>query len=102
MSLGWVIAGTIMQCGLAYFLFMAVAFSIPGSADESRLPRLHERIWQLAIYGLPSLCAFSAGIVLYMYKNDAGASAYWWYGVPIVAGALYCSYVVSLYKRLQP
>jgi hypothetical protein len=96
MSLGWVIAGTIGQLLLAFFLFMVVVFSAAGIANGSNLDKFQSSVLDFSIYALPSVCIICACIVLYLFHADASASSYWWYAVPLVVTALYLAYAISL------
>jgi hypothetical protein len=100
MSLGWVIAGTVGQMFLGFFLLMLVIFSAAGIANGNDLAPHETGILDFSIFALPSLCAICACIVLYLYHVDAGASSYWWYAVPVVAAALYLIYAIHLNDQL--
>jgi uncharacterized BrkB/YihY/UPF0761 family membrane protein len=96
MSLGWVIAGTVGLLMLGSFLLLFTIFAGAGIANTKALSEWQSSIITFSIYALPSICFLSAGVVIYLYKNDAGSSSYWWYTVPAVAIALYAWFVSSL------
>lgn len=96
MSLGWVITGTIGELLLACMLFMIVGFSGASLDNQNNLSQFQSNIIDFAIYALPATCVLCACIVLYFYKNSAGASAYWWYGAPLVPATLYIIFAIKL------
>lgn len=96
MSLKWVIVGTIFQLMLGGFLFLFTIFAGTSNNNGYVPSKLQLDILTFSIYALPLLCFLSAGTVFYLYKNGAGASAYRWYAAPVVATALYTSFVLRL------
>ena len=99
MTLLWIIIGTFLQLCFAYFLFMLAAFSGGGIANGNSLKPFQMAILNFSLYALPGLCVLSAGIVIVLYRQDAGASAYWWYAMPVIATVVYFKYVTRLGKR---
>jgi hypothetical protein len=90
MSLGWVIAGTVGQIILGYFLFIYVVFSSISISNSGGLSKLQANVLTVSFYALPVICILSAGMVLYLYINQGSSSAaYWWYATPLGAAALY-------------
>lgn len=99
MSLGWVVAGTFGQGMLGMWMFMLVAFSGGGLANGDSLTKRQELFLNLAILALPASCAVSAVAVIYLYITDAGATAYWWYALPVALMVLYLAYALYLVSR---
>jgi hypothetical protein len=99
MSLGWVVAGTFGQGMLGMWMFMLVAFSGGGIANGNSLTKGQELFLDIAILALPASCAVSAIAVIYLYITDAGATAYWWYAMPVALMVLYCVYALYLLPR---
>lgn len=96
MSLGWIIAGTIAELYLCFFLFMGVVFSACSFGGSRRWGRVHSAILNGCIYGLPATPVVSAGVVMYLYRHGAGAASYGWYAMPLAAMAVYLVYVIRL------
>lgn len=101
MTLGWVITGTIAQLMFAYFVFMLVVFSACSMTDSDKLGRVHSTILTLALYGLPASSVLSAGIVIHLYRQGAGASSWWWHALPVALAAIYLIYAINLNTRLN-
>ncbi len=96
MSFGWTLAGTIAQLMLGYFLFMLVAFSAGGVVNGGTLSRQQLCVLDLSIYLLPALCVLSAAIVIYLHRHGGHTVSYGWYGMPLMATAMYLRYVIVL------
>jgi hypothetical protein len=99
MALGWVIAGSIGQVLLSYFLFMLVAFSAGGMDRSVELRRISQAILSLSLYVLPASALLSAVIVICLYSRGASVSAFGWYALPLVAAACYVIHVLILGTR---
>jgi hypothetical protein len=96
MSLGWVIAGTLGQAMLAFFLFMISVFAGGGMANGNSLSKSQILFLDISMLALPASCIVSAGVVIYLYNTGAGPLSYWWYGLPAVAVALYALFVSNI------
>ena len=96
MSLLWVIIGTVLQAGFAYFTFMIVAFSGGGLASGTSLSKLKLFILNTSIYILPGICLLCAAIVIFQYINNGSAYSYWWYAVPAFSTAIYLVFVSNI------
>lgn len=96
MSLIWVIVGSILQLMLALFLFMLVAFSGGGIANDGSLRKIQIGVLDLSLYALPASCFIGSGIVIYYYATGGSAYAYWWYVLPILMAAAYLFYAMNI------
>lgn len=99
MSLIWVVIGTFAQLCLAFFLFMLAAFAGGGYANGNSLKPLQIAILDFSLYLLPALCVISAGVVIMLYRKDAGAVAYLWYLLPVIGTVIYFLYTNTLTRR---
>lgn len=99
MSWGWTLLGMFGQLLLAYLLFMLVAFSGGGLANGRSLRPRQLQVLNLSIFVLPSACLGSALIVLGLQVFGAGAGAYAWHALPMVATVLYLGYLHWLVRR---
>lgn len=102
MSLGWVIAGSIVQLQMCVVLFMMVVLSASGIGDRHGPGRMHTAILNGCMVALPATALLSAVVVICLYFRDAGAIGYWWYALPLGATVLYMGYAVALAKRENP
>lgn len=102
MSLGWVIAGSIVQLQMCVVLFMMVVLSASGMGDRRGPGRMHTVILKGCMIALPATALLSAVVVICLYFRDAGATGYWWYALPPGAAVLYLGYAVGLAKRENP
>lgn len=99
MSLVWVVIGTFTQLCFAFFLFMLAAFAGGGYANGNSLKPIQVAILDLSLYLLPALCVISAGVVIMLYRSDAGAVAYLWYLLPVIGTVIYFLYTNNLTRR---
>lgn len=99
MTWGWTALGTFGEMLLAYFLFMAVAFSAGGLAHGTAPDKRQMLVPNLALFTLPGLCVASAGVVIGLDIAGAGAIAYGWYAAPLAAAVVYLAYAVALSRR---
>ena len=99
MSLVWVVVGTFAQLCFAFFLFMLAAFAGGGYANGNSLKPMQLAILNLSLYLLPALCVISAGIVIALYRHDAGAGSYLWYCLPIIGTVIYFTYTNNLTRK---
>lgn len=93
MSISWVIAGTFFQAFLALFLFMLVVFSGAGVMNTISLSKFEINVVDFAMFFLPTLCIFCAGVVIYQYNTGGGVNSYWWYASPLVLTVCYFIYL---------
>lgn len=96
MSFTGVIIGTLVQLGLAGFLFMATIFTGAGIGNVNQLSDAQMSVLTLSIYVLPGSCVVSGIIVWWAYRNQSGAIAYWWYALPLLLAAAYFVYAMIL------
>lgn len=99
MSLGWVIAGSVAEVTLAFFLFMLGAFAGGGIANGNNLSKFHMAVLDFSLLALPASCIISGGIVVYFYNTGGNAMAYWWYAVPLVLTGLYLGLAVRVPQK---
>ena len=99
MSLIGVVIGTFAQLCFAFFLFMLTAFAGGGYANGNSLKPLQLAILDLSLYLLPALCVISAGIVIVLYRQDAGAGSYFWYLLPVIGTVMYFVYTNNLTRK---
>ena len=99
MSLGWVIAGSIVQLHLGCLLFMLVAFSASGIGGREGPGRAHAALLNLCMIALPASALIGAGMVVYEYVRHAGSEAYWWYALPVAVTGCYLGYAITLGRR---
>lgn len=94
MTLGWVIAGTILMLALSSFLGLGAIFGGAGyvnSRDCSgyHFSRFENRLLTSAIFVLPLSCWLPAGLVIYQYAHDGSSRSYLWYLLPFITVLFY-------------
>lgn len=100
MSLGRVIAGSIVQLQMCVVLFMVVVLFASGIGDRHGPGRMHMAILKAWMVALPGTALLSAVVVICLYFRDASATGYWWYVLPLGAAVLYIGYALGL-ARLE-
>jgi hypothetical protein len=98
MSLGWVVAGTIMQLVLGFFMLLITIFAGAGISNGRKLSKFQTDVLTYSIYALPAICFISACIVIYLYYHDASALSYWWHVVSPIVAVAYFAFAVKLNK----
>ena len=96
MSFFWVVLSVVFQLGLAFMLFLLVAFSGAGIANSTRLDRLPSLVLDASLYALPLLCCISAWMIVQGYRSDASAHTFWWHLLPIPAAIAYLLFALAL------
>ncbi len=96
MSLFWVVCSVVAQLSLAMVLFMLVAFSAGGIANEGGVSARDMLVLNASLYVLPLLCLVSAGLMVHGYLSGASARTYWWHLLPIPAAVAYVIFALSL------
>lgn len=99
MTLGWVVAGTIGQCLLAYMLFMLVVFGFSAVGTTSRPTPFDSSVLDSAMYAVPASCFVSAVVVIVLYRMGAGKLAYLWYTAPLFVFSGYLVYIRMFIER---
>ncbi len=96
MSLFWLIVSVVAQLGLAMMLFLLVAFSGGGIANQEGVRRSVILVLDVALYVLPLLCLVSAGLMVHGYLSGASARTYGWHLLPVLPAVAYLVFAVSL------
>jgi hypothetical protein len=96
MSLFWVVASVVAQLGLAMMLFLLVAFSGGGIANQDNVSRSVLLVIDVSLYVLPLLCLASAGLMIHGYLSGATARAYGWHLLPLPAAVAYVLFALSV------
>ncbi|MBQ0832827.1 MULTISPECIES: hypothetical protein [unclassified Marinobacter] len=99
MTLGWVVAGTIGQCLLAYMLFMLVVFGFSAVGTTHRPTPFDSSVLDSGMYSVPASCIVSAVIVIVLYRMGAGKLAYLWYTAPLFLFSGYLLYIRMFIER---
>lgn len=93
------LTAVIILSALDVFLLMPLVFIMvvfAGAATGAPGAPVSPSQWYLldtAVYAIPALCPLSAGIVIVAYTRKAGALAYGWYALPIIATVAFIVYV---------
>lgn len=96
MSFFWVVVSVIFQLGLAFMLFLFVAFSSAGIANGTRLGPMTTLVLDASLYVLPLLCCVSVWMLVQGYRSEASAHTYWWHLLPIPPAIAYLVFAISL------
>lgn len=96
MSFFWVVVSVIFQLGLAFMLFLLVAFSSAGIANGAKLSPMTSLVLDASLYVLPLLCFVSAWMLVQGYRSGASAHTYWWHLLPIPPAIAYLVFAISL------
>lgn len=96
MSLFWVVVSVMAQLGLAMMLFLLVAFSGGGIANQDKVSKSVILALDVSLYVLPLLCFVSAGLIVYGYLSGASARTYWWHLLPLPAAVAYLAFAIAL------
>ncbi len=96
MSFFWVVLSVIFQLGLAFMLFMLVAFSSAGIANDGPLDKFTSLVLNVSLYVLPLLCFLSAWLIVQGYRSGASAHTFWWHLLPIAPTIAYLVFALSL------
>lgn len=96
MSLFWVVFSVVAQLGLAMMLFLLVAFSGGGIANQDKVSESVILVLDVSLYVLPLLCVISAGLMIHGYLSGASARTYWWHLLPMPAAIAYLVFALSL------
>jgi len=82
MKLLWVALAILFNCGLGMFLFMLVAFAGGGYANGGE-KRYLIKFFDMALLGLPALCAIAVVMLIVAYFAGWGPGHYWWAALPL-------------------
>lgn len=96
MSLFWVVCSVVAQLSLAFMLFLLVAFSASGIANEGSASERAMLVLNASLYALPLLCLVSAGLMVHGYLSGGSARTYWWHVLPIPPAMAYLVFALSL------
>lgn len=94
MSLGWVIAGFLLEISLSVWIVM---FLIIYGAAFGRGKSVKMRIaFNRCFIINPVVCMSCALIVVYFYNTGGGVHSYWWLAVPLPIMAISFKYLGSI------
>ena len=96
MSFFWMVVSVVAQLGLAMMLFLLVAFSGGGIANQDNISKSVILVLDVSLYVLPLLCFISAGLMIQGYLSEASARTYWWHLLPIPPAIAYLVFAISL------
>ncbi len=102
MSFLWVVLSVILQLGLAFMLFLLVAFSSAGIANGAKLDKVNSLVLDISLYVLPLLCFLSAWFIVQGYRSDASVHTYWWHLLPIPPAIAYVLFALALSRSSGP
>ena len=102
MSFFWVMLSVIFQLSLAFMLFLLVAFSSAGIANEAKLDNGTSLVLDLSLYVLPLLCFVSVWMLVQGYRSGASAHTYWWHLLPIPPAIAYVLFALTLSRSSGP
>ena len=96
MSFFWMVVSVVAQLGLAMMLFLLVAFSGGGIANQDNVNKNVILVLDVSLYVLPLLCFISAGLMIHGYMSGASARTYWWHLLPLPTAIAYLVFAISL------
>lgn len=96
MSFFWVVVSVMFQLGLAFMLFLFVAFSSAGIANGAKLGPMTSLVLDASLYVLPLLCFITVWMLVQGYRSGASAHTYWWHLLPIPPAIAYLVFAISL------
>lgn len=96
MSLGWMLAGVLMQGMHACWVLFFVIFSATTQGLTDGKAPIHDTILDFSIRAVPAVPALTALGLLILYFTGAGPKAYWWHLLPVTTTVAYTVYVVTL------
>ncbi|MDP3699597.1 MAG: hypothetical protein Q8R72_01680 [Hylemonella sp.] len=96
MSFFWMVLSVVAQLGLAMMLFLLVAFSGGGIANQDKVSKGVLLVIDVSLYVLPLLCFISAGLMVHAYLSGASARGFWWHLLPLPAAIAYLVFAISL------
>lgn len=96
MSFFWVVVSVMFQLGLAFMLFLLVAFSSAGIANGPPLGKATSLVLDASLYVLPLLCFVSVWMLVQGYRSGASAYTFWWHLLPIPPAIAYLVFALSL------
>ncbi|XOZ33632.1 hypothetical protein ACMDCT_15720 [Halomonadaceae bacterium KBTZ08] len=96
MSLGWTLAGAVLQGLHAFWALLFVVFSATSLGLADGKAPIHNAILDFSLKGVPAIPALTGFVLIIFYSMGASGRAYWLHLLPLATTVAYTVYVVVL------
>lgn len=96
MSLGWMLAGVVLQAMHAVWAMLFVIFSATTQGLTDGKAPIHDAILDFSLRAVPAVPALTALGLIVLYLMGSGPKAYWWHLLPVTTTVAYTVYVLAL------